>query len=136
MNGRIPHFIAPIMAYPLPPIMKKPDMKLYDGSADPIDHIELYEGLMELSIVGDKMKCRAFSVTLKGQARSWYRQLKPQSIESWRQLRKIFINQFSAQHNKKKPDTHLLTNHQTDDESLREFVARFMVEKSSSRLLR
>ncbi|XP_022151609.1 uncharacterized protein LOC111019523 [Momordica charantia] len=117
------------MAYPLPPKMKKPDMKPYDNFANPIDHIELYEGLMELSAMGDKMKCRAFSVTLKGRARSWYRQLKSKSIALWIQLRKVFINQFSAQHDRKKSDTHLLTIFQEEGESLHEFVGRFVTEK-------
>ncbi|XP_022150318.1 uncharacterized protein LOC111018515 [Momordica charantia] len=70
------------MAYPLPLKMKKPDMKPYDGSTDPIDHINLYEGLMELNAVGDEMKCQAFSVTLKGQARSWYGRVGKVAIET------------------------------------------------------
>lgn len=72
------------MDYLMPSKVKKPDMKSYDGMTDLIDHVKLYEGLMELNTASDEMKCQAFSVTLKRQTRSWYRQLRPNSIASWR----------------------------------------------------
>lgn len=60
-----PPFTAPIMAYHVPPKMKKLDIKPYDGSEDPVDHIELYEGLMELSAARDEMKCQVFFCDIK-----------------------------------------------------------------------
>lgn len=55
--------------------------------------------------------------------------LRPNYIASWRQFRKVFINQFSTQHERKKPDTHMLIIWQEKGEALREFFGHFMAEK-------
>ena len=46
-----------------------PQVENYDGSKDPLDHLEFFKTLMHLQEVPDEIMCRAFPTTLKGPAR-------------------------------------------------------------------
>lgn len=50
--------------FPISPKFKVPQMDPYDGSFDPIDHIETYKAHMSLQGVPDEIMCRAFPVML------------------------------------------------------------------------
>ncbi|XP_022152851.1 uncharacterized protein LOC111020475 [Momordica charantia] len=103
-------------------------MSSYDGSGDPISYVEVFEGKMDFLAVSDAMKCGAFQITLEGSTRLWYRQLKLRSIDSYQQLRRLFINQFSTRQFLKLPLSHLGTVKQRDNESFTVYIARFMDE--------
>ena len=49
-----------------------PQVENYDGSKDPLDHLESFKTLMHLQEVPDEIMCRAFPTTLKGPARIWF----------------------------------------------------------------
>ncbi|XP_058080671.1 uncharacterized protein LOC131228834 [Magnolia sinica] len=76
----------------------------------------------------DAMMCRGFLITLTGSARSWYRQLKPNSIGSFAELSRLFLTQFISGKKSRKPNTHLFTIKQKPKESLKEYIARFNEE--------
>lgn len=60
------------------PIYQKswlPTFDKYDGTKDPIYHAETYESIVDIHAYLDAMKCRAFSITLQGPARKWFRLL-------------------------------------------------------------
>ncbi|XP_058082386.1 uncharacterized protein LOC131230483 [Magnolia sinica] len=76
----------------------------------------------------DAMMCRGFSITLIGSARSWYRQLKPNSIGSFAKLSRLFLTRFISGKRSKKPNTHLLAIRQGPKESLKDYIARFNEE--------
>ena len=40
-----PAFTSEIMEQPIPPRFKMPQTELYDGSADPLDHLEAFKAL-------------------------------------------------------------------------------------------
>ncbi|XP_058087481.1 uncharacterized protein LOC131234562 [Magnolia sinica] len=74
------------------------------------------------------MMYRAFSITLYGSTRSWYRQLKPKLIGSFAELSRLFLTQFISGKKSRKPTTHLFTLKQGNKESLKDFIARFNEE--------
>ncbi|XP_058068535.1 uncharacterized protein LOC131217612 [Magnolia sinica] len=74
------------------------------------------------------MMCRAFSITLSGSGRSWYRHLKAKSISSFAELSKLFLTQFISGKKSRKPTTHLFTLKQGNKESLKDFITRFNEE--------
>ncbi|XP_058076331.1 uncharacterized protein LOC131224905 [Magnolia sinica] len=74
------------------------------------------------------MMCRGFSITLSGSARSWYRQLKPNSVGSFAELSRLFLTQFISGKKSLKLNTHLFTIKQGPKESLKDFMARFNEE--------
>ncbi|MGV8048444.1 hypothetical protein PJP07_30040 [Mycobacterium kansasii] len=53
--------------------------------------------------------CRGFSITLTGSARNWYRQLRPNSVNLFTELSRLFLTQFISGKRSRKPNTHLLT---------------------------
>ncbi|XP_058111138.1 uncharacterized protein LOC131254150 [Magnolia sinica] len=83
---------------------------------------------MQIHTTTDVMMCRGFSITLTGSARSWYRQLKPNSISSFADLSRLFLTQFISGKRSQKPNTHLLTIKQGPKESLKDYIARFNKE--------
>ena len=53
-------FIAPVTSFPLPPKFRMPQVESYDGSKDPLNHLESFKTLMHMQGVADKIMCRAF----------------------------------------------------------------------------
>ncbi|GFZ13671.1 hypothetical protein Acr_23g0020560 [Actinidia rufa] len=50
---------------------------IYEGKTDPMDHLDSCKSLMLLQDCSDEVMYKAFSATLKGPARSWFRKLSP-----------------------------------------------------------
>ena len=79
-------FIAPVTSFPLPPKFRILQVEAYDGSKDPLDHLESFKTLMLLQGAADKIMCRAFPTMLKGPARVWFSRLMPNSINTFKEL--------------------------------------------------
>ena len=73
-------FITPVTSFPLPLKFCMLQVKAYNRSKDPLDHLESFKTLMHLQGMADEIKCRAFLTTLKGLVRVWFSRLTPNSI--------------------------------------------------------
>ncbi|XP_058103370.1 uncharacterized protein LOC131246924 [Magnolia sinica] len=100
----------------------------YSGTANPAEHLESFKALMELHGVSAPVICRAFSSTLSGVARQWFRQLKPRFIGSFLRLSKAVLTHFISGRDRRKPLAHLLTIKQREDELLRDHLIYFNAE--------
>ncbi|GFZ17254.1 hypothetical protein Acr_26g0005240 [Actinidia rufa] len=98
---------------------------IYEGKTDPMDHLDSYKSVMSLQGCSDEVMCKAFSATLKGPARSWFRKLSPGTIDSFGELSRLFVANFMSCRNRQKNASHLFTVHQKETESLKDFVKRF-----------
>ncbi|GFZ01032.1 hypothetical protein Acr_14g0006670 [Actinidia rufa] len=98
---------------------------IYEGKTDPMDHLDSYKSLMSLQGCSDEVMCKAFSATLKGPARSWFRKLSPGTVDSFGDLSRLFVANFMSCRNRQKNASHLFTIHQKETESLKDFVKRF-----------
>ncbi|GFY96576.1 hypothetical protein Acr_11g0008820 [Actinidia rufa] len=98
---------------------------IYEGKTDPMDHMDSYKSLMSLQGCSDEVMCKAFSATLKGPARSWFRKLSPGTVDSFGDLSRLFVANFMSCRNRQKNASHLFTIHQKETESLKDFVKRF-----------
>ena len=87
-------FTASINGDPLPPKFKMPSLDSYDGTCDPFDHIVTFKTTMHLQGVLDEIMCRTFPTTLKGLARVWFSKIPPNSVSSFEELSKLFVNNF------------------------------------------
>ena len=87
-------FIASITSHLLPFRFKMPTLDSYDGTHDPCDHIATFKTTMHLQSVLNEIICRAFPTTLKGSARVWFGKLPPNTITSFQELSKLFVNNF------------------------------------------
>lgn len=65
---------------------KVPFLESYDGLGDLLDHLESFQTLMLLYQASDRVLCQALPSTLRGMARHWYSNLKPGSIDSFKEL--------------------------------------------------
>ncbi|GFZ12348.1 hypothetical protein Acr_23g0007330 [Actinidia rufa] len=100
---------------------------IYEGKTDPMDHLDSYKSLMSLQGCSDEVMCKAFSATLKGPARSWFRKLSPGTVDSFGELSRLFVANFMSCRNRQKNASHLFTVHRSPKktESLKDFVKRF-----------
>ncbi|XP_022874084.1 uncharacterized protein LOC111392903 [Olea europaea var. sylvestris] len=73
MTGFSPNtpFIPEILTFPLPDRFKYPRIKEYDGTTDPINHLNVYTDVMNLQVAPDQVMCKAFPQTLTNAARDW-----------------------------------------------------------------
>ena len=71
-----------------------PQVEAYDGSMDPLNHLESFKTLMHLQVVLDEIMCRAFPTTLKGLARVWFSKLTPNTVSMFKELSRYFVTHF------------------------------------------
>ena len=95
-------FTTSVTSFPLPPKFYMPQVKAYDRSKDPLDHLETFKTLMHLQEVADEIMCKAFSITLKGPTRVWFSRLTPNSISTFKELNAQFTSHFIGRHRYKK----------------------------------
>ena len=95
---------------------------------DPVDHLNTYKNQMELHGYQDPMRCRAFSITLKGLALAWFNRLLPALISSFKEISIAFMSHFIGARTYRKPSYHLLIIKQDPRENLRSYVQRFNSE--------
>ena len=101
-------FTTEVLNCPLPPKFCLPQLESYDGSKDPLDHIESFKTLILLQMTLDEVICRAFPTTLKGVARVWFSKIPLGTIADFEQLNKGFVHHFIGGQKHKKPTGHLL----------------------------
>ena len=63
-------FIARVLHFPLSAKFSIPQIETFDGTKDPIDHLNTYKNQMKLHGYQDPIQCRAFAIVLKGPALS------------------------------------------------------------------
>ena len=112
-------FTIEVLNRPLPPKFHLPQLESYDGSKDPLDHIESFKMLMLLQMTPDEVMCRAFPTTLKAAARVRFSKIPPRTIADFEQLSQGFVHHFIRGQRHKKPTDHLLNIQQAEGESLR-----------------
>ena len=102
-----------------------PSLDSYDGVRDPFNHIATFKTTMHLQRVPDEIMCRAFSTTLKGPARVWFSKIPSNSVSSFKELSKLFVNNFIGRQRHKRSSSSLLTIEQGENESLWSFITHF-----------
>ncbi|KAM2006115.1 hypothetical protein ACFX15_001211 [Malus domestica] len=109
---------------------QKLGLQLYTGREDPIKHLNLFESTMAYRMHTDEKRCLLFPSTLSGGALNWYCCLPPEAVDSFEELRKLFVFQHIFQTDRLHFADDLYTIRQKPDESLREYAGRFSNEYS------
>ncbi|XP_010677039.1 uncharacterized protein LOC104892753 [Beta vulgaris subsp. vulgaris] len=109
--------------------------KLYDGAADPYDHVAQYKQKMwTLSIPEHLMEatmCKSFGATLYGPALQWLISLKLGSIQNFAALINKFYMQFASSRVLEKHTGDLYRITQKANEAVRQYLDRFNKEMMS-----
>ena len=118
-------FTAEVLYFPLPKKFRMLQIEAFDGAKDPVNHLNTYKNQMELHGYQDPVRCRAFTITLKGPALN---RILLSSISSFRELSIAFVSHFIGARTYRKLSYHLLTIKQRSRESLRSYAQRFNAE--------
>ena len=115
-------FTAKVLHFPLPAKFKMPQIEAFNGTKDPVDHLNTYKNQMELHGYQDLVWCRAFAITQKGLALAWFNRLPPSLVSSFRELSIAFVSHFIGARTYRKSSYHLLTIKQSSQENPRSYV--------------
>ena len=72
--------------------------------------------------------CRVFPTTLKGLTRVWFSKIPLNTVSSFKELNKLFVNNFIEGQRHKCSSSNLLIIEQGENESLRSFITHFNKE--------
>jgi hypothetical protein len=122
-------FTNEVAKFLLPEEFKVPDVSTYTRLEDPIEHLGNFRAHTDLHLTPDGIACRAFPLTLLGNAQDWFKKLPPRSISDFDDLGKVFLTQFLVGRIRRKLAGSLMSLHQGPNESLKDYFKRFNLKK-------
>ncbi|XP_077251921.1 uncharacterized protein LOC143891169 [Tasmannia lanceolata] len=123
-SSRLP-FTDNVMSVPAPKGFKMPLVPQYDGTTDPVDHLETFRTMMLLHDASYGFLCRAFPTTLTGATRDWYSRIKLNSISNFDDFGDDLVRHFMSSRRPRNTTMSLMALRQEDNEPLKAFVIRF-----------
>ncbi|GJU20532.1 reverse transcriptase domain-containing protein [Tanacetum coccineum] len=123
-TSRIRHFDFPKTRMPS-------HVKTYNGSEDPEDHLKIFQAAAKTERWAMPTWCHMFNSTLTGNARVWFDDLLPESIDSYNDLREAFLKNYLQQKKCIRDPIVLHNIKQRDGESTEDFIQRYKSESGS-----
>ena len=102
----------------------------YTGTEDPLTHLHSFQSAIGCKGLSDEGQCLLFPSSLTEAALNWFYRLEPETVDSFDELKQIFLNHFMIQTDRLYSADDLYTIRQREDEPLREYAARFSHEYS------
>ncbi|GJV72443.1 reverse transcriptase domain-containing protein [Tanacetum coccineum] len=122
-------FTPRIRYFDLPKRIRMPShVKTYDGSEDPEDHLKNFQAAAKVERWAMPTWCHMFNSTLTGNARVWFDDLLPESIDSYDDLKEAFLANYLQQKKCIKDPVEIHHIKQREGESTEDFVRRFKTE--------
>ncbi|GKD33939.1 reverse transcriptase domain-containing protein [Tanacetum coccineum] len=122
-------FTPRIRYFELPKKTRMPsNVKTYDGRVDPEDHLKNFQVAAKVECWAMSTWCHMFNSTLTGSARVWFDDLPLESIDSYSDLKKAFLESFLQQKKCIKNPVEIHHIKQREGESIEDFVQRFKTE--------
>nr|GEW89744.1 reverse transcriptase domain-containing protein [Tanacetum cinerariifolium] len=90
-------FTPRIRYFDFPKIQMPSHIKTYDGSEDPEDHLKIFQAAAKTERWATPTWCHMFNSTLTGNAMVWFDDLPKESIDSYDDLRKAFLDLLGGQ---------------------------------------
>ncbi|GJX27596.1 reverse transcriptase domain-containing protein [Tanacetum coccineum] len=123
-TSRIRHFDFPKTRMPS-------HVKTYNGSEDPEDHLKIFQAAAKTERWAMPTWCHMFNSTLTGNARVWFDDLPPESIDSYNDLREAFLKNYLQQKKCIRDPIVLHNIKQKDGESTEDFIQRYKSESGN-----
>lgn len=92
---------------------------------DPNDHWTSFSKNMNLYDATDASRCKAFPTTLRGIAGKWYAKLASRTITSSKQMKDLFLAQFTSSFTQTRSVGSLFSIKETWSKTLRQFITMF-----------
>nr|GFA46334.1 reverse transcriptase domain-containing protein [Tanacetum cinerariifolium] len=106
-------------------------IKTYDGSEDPKDHLKIFQAAAKTERWAMPTWCHMFNSTnstLTENARVWFDDIPPESIDSYDDLKKAFLENYLLQKKYIKDPIEIHNIKQRNEESTEYFVRRYKLE--------
>ncbi|GJT78814.1 reverse transcriptase domain-containing protein [Tanacetum coccineum] len=103
-------------------------IKTYDGSEDPKDHLKIFQFAAKTERWAMPTWCRIFNSTLSRNVRVWFDDRPKETIDSYDDLKKAFLENYLQQKKCIKDPVEIHNIRQRDGESTEEFVRRYKLE--------
>ncbi|GJW10298.1 reverse transcriptase domain-containing protein [Tanacetum coccineum] len=104
------------------------NVKTYDGTGDLEDHLKVFQASAQMKRWAMPTWYHMFNSTLIGAARVWFDELPPESIDSYNDLKAVFLAYFMQQKKHVKDPVEIHNIKQKYGETIEEFMERFKVE--------
>ena len=114
-----------ILDYELPRGFVILPFAMYDGSSDPYNHMLHFNQAMILNAGDDRLPCKVFPTSLKGQVLAWFHKLPRGSINSFGELWAVFVSQYLCSVRQKGNTSSLQAIVKREDESIRDLTRTF-----------
>ncbi|GKC93050.1 reverse transcriptase domain-containing protein [Tanacetum coccineum] len=95
---------------------------------DPEDHEFFFQAAAQVERWAMPTWCHMFNSTLIGDARVWFDELPPESIDGYKDLKAAFLSYFMQQKKYIKDPVEIHKIKQRDGETIKDFMERFKVE--------
>ncbi|GKC68208.1 reverse transcriptase domain-containing protein [Tanacetum coccineum] len=126
-GGHYP-FTPRIRYFDFPKTRMPSHIKTYDGSEDPEDHLKIFQSAAKMEQWAMPTWCHMFNSTLTGNARVWFDDLPKETIDSYDDLKKAFLENYLQQKKCIKDPVKIHNIRQRDREFTEEFVRRYKLE--------
>nr|GFA24246.1 hypothetical protein [Tanacetum cinerariifolium] len=117
-----------IRYFDFPKIRMPSHIKTYDGSEDPKDHLKIFQAAAKTERWAMPTWCHMFNSTLTENARVWFDDISPESIDSYDDLKKAFLENYLLQKKYIKDPIEFHNIKQRNGESTEYFVRRYKLE--------
>ncbi|GJY71571.1 reverse transcriptase domain-containing protein [Tanacetum coccineum] len=121
-------FTPRIRYFDFPKTRMPSHIKTYDGSEDPEDHLNIFQSAAKTKRWAMPTWCHMFNSTLTGNARVWFDDLPKETIDSYDDLKKAFLENYLQQKKCIKDPVKIHNTKQRDRESIEEFVRRYKLK--------
>lgn len=106
------------------PSLKILQFILYSGLSRPQEHVYHFKYAMGLATNDEAVLCKAFPSILSDKALTWFTSLKPETINSWHDLKNSFLDKFSTAGKIPKTRGDLANIEQREGETLLAYLER------------
>ena len=109
----------------LPRHFHQPTFTIYNGRADPVEHVSQFNQRMAIHSQNEALMCKVFPSSLGPVAMRWFNSLKMNSIDSCKQLAQAFCSRFITNNRVPRPLSLLLSLSMRKGETLEAYADRY-----------
>ena len=109
----------------LPRRFHQPTFAIYNGRTDPVEHVSQFNQRMAVHSRDEALMCKVFLSSLGPMAIRWFDGLKPNSINSFKQLTQAFGSHFITSSRVPRPLDSLLSLSMREGETLKAYSDRY-----------
>ena len=118
-------FMHRIEGAKMPRRFNQPAFAIYNGRADPVEHVSQFNQKMAIYSQNEALMCKVFPSSLGPVAMRWFNSLKTNSIGSYKQLTQAFCSRFITNTRVPRPLSSLLSLSMHEGETLKAYSDRY-----------